>query len=66
MSSYIPVLKQMNAKYEWSPKNQTLTIEKDKSKLCLTIGNKKAVLNGKATTLDAKPRLIKGNIYSGK
>ncbi|MNI18006.1 hypothetical protein D3C73_714000 [compost metagenome] len=63
MSPYIPVMKQMKAKYEWSSKNQTLTIEKDKNRLRMTIGSTKALLNGKAITIDAKPRLITGNIY---
>ncbi|KLU53398.1 hypothetical protein EL84_13965 [Paenibacillus sp. VT-400] len=63
MSPYTPVLKKMNAKYVWNSKNKTLTIEKEKSKLILTIGSKKAVLNNKFINLDASPRLIEGNIY---
>ncbi|WP_139084725.1 stalk domain-containing protein [Bacillus sp. FJAT-27264] len=63
MSPYTPVLKQMNLKYEWDAKDQTLTIENKKIKLRLNIGSPKALLNGKSFTLAANPQLRKGNIY---
>ena len=63
MVSSIPVVKQMDAKYEWNAKKKQLTIIKDNKKLQLTIGNKKALLNNKQVLLDAKPQLVQGNVY---
>lgn len=51
------------AKLSWEASTKKITLEKNKTTLVLTIGEKEAVLNGKALSLEQPIQVTKGTAY---
>ncbi|WP_379127224.1 copper amine oxidase N-terminal domain-containing protein [Paenibacillus sp. sgz500958] len=51
----------LGATFEWNKANQQIKAVKAETTIVMTIGSKKALLNGKEVTLNSAPQVINGN-----
>ena len=61
MVPYRTLAEQLGAKVAWNEKTKQATITKGSKKVELTIGSKKATINGKSISLDTAPVVRSGN-----
>lgn len=54
------VFEALGAAVEWAPGTQTITAVKGQTRVVLRIGSRKAYLDGRAMTLPAAPKLVRG------